>query len=104
MLGYIIVTKEKIFVDLNLVLGFNKNMNFTDEFEITVKNELFVVAANVEHVRDGAEDDFSIDIIEVFDIDNNVVSTTFEQDEMFKERIVCMLMDQFNEPMEMDLD
>lgn len=79
-------------------------MNFTDEFEITVKNELFIIAANIEVVRDGVIDDFYIDIIEVFDIDNNVVETTFEQDELFKERIACMLTDRFNEPEEREMD
>lgn len=79
-------------------------MNFTDEFEIIVKNELFIIAANIEVVRDGAIDDFYIDIIEVFDIDNNVVETTFEQDELFKERIACMLTDRLNEPEEREMD
>ena len=79
-------------------------MNFTDEFEIFVKNDHFVVAANVEVLRDGANNEYFIDIIEVFDMDNNVVETTFEEDELFKERIICRLEDQFKYPEEREMD
>lgn len=78
-------------------------VNMTEEFEVKLKGEMYIVAADVDYYPQSYGDAPEVDIIEVFDYDNNVVRTTVDQDEEFVERIIDQLSDRLQEK-EYDLD
>lgn len=75
----------------------------TEEFEVKYKGEMYIVAADVDYYPQSYGDPPEVDVIEVFDYDNNVVRTTVDEDEELAERIIQQIQYSIKDK-EYDLD